>query len=104
MLAGPDPLVATHVPCDLTQDDLLHNFPWYRGQAERPVVPQVLLTALLVDCESHYKPPVPQHPMVEPIWSHGLVAVQMEEELSNCLHPNHWGCILCSIPDFQIRV
>ena len=29
MLARPDPLDATHVLCYLTQDDLLHNFPWY---------------------------------------------------------------------------
>ena len=49
VLAGPDPLDATHVPCDLTQDDLLHNFPRYRGQADRPVVPRVLLTALLAN-------------------------------------------------------
>ena len=26
-LAGLDPLDATYVLCDLTQDDLLHNFP-----------------------------------------------------------------------------
>ena len=35
--------------CDLTQDDLLHNFPWHQGQADKPVVPQILLTALLVN-------------------------------------------------------
>ena len=29
VLAGPDPLDAMHVLCDLTKDDLLHNFPWY---------------------------------------------------------------------------
>ena len=26
-VAGPDPLDATRELCDLTQDDLLHNFP-----------------------------------------------------------------------------
>ncbi|KAK4830777.1 hypothetical protein QYF61_013610 [Mycteria americana] len=43
MLAGLDPLVILYVPCDGTQDDLLHQLPWYRGQADRPVVPRVLL-------------------------------------------------------------
>ena len=50
-------LDATHVPCDLTQDDLLQNFPWYQGQADRPVVPQILLTTLLVDGCHIGKPP-----------------------------------------------
>lgn len=27
-LAGPDPLVDQHVPCDDTQDDLFHELPW----------------------------------------------------------------------------
>ena len=45
----------------------------------------------------------PQHPRVKPVQSHGLVTVQMEEELTYRLHLNHRGCILCSIPDFQIR-
>jgi len=40
------PLDSTRVPCDLNQDDLLRNFPWYRGQADRPVVPPILLAAL----------------------------------------------------------
>lgn len=29
MLARPDPLVVLHVPCDDTQDDLLHELPHY---------------------------------------------------------------------------
>ena len=58
VLAGPDPLDATHVPCDLTQNDSLHNFPWYRGQAHSPVVPHILLTALLVDGSHIGKPPI----------------------------------------------
>jgi len=48
----------THMPYDLTQDDLLHNSPWYRGQADRPVVPRILLTALLVDGSHIGKPPI----------------------------------------------
>ena len=58
VLSGPDPMNTMHMPCDLTQDDLLHNFPWYQGQADRPVVPQVLLTDILVDGSHISKPPI----------------------------------------------
>ena len=58
MLAGLDPLNTTHMTCYLTHDDLLHNFPWYRGQAHSPVVPHILLTALLVDGSHISKPPI----------------------------------------------
>ena len=49
MLAGPDPLVVLHMPIERTQDELLHNVAQHRGQADRPVVPVILLLALLVD-------------------------------------------------------
>jgi len=49
MLAGSDPLVVLHIPGERTQDELLHNLPRHRGQADRPVVPRILLLALLVD-------------------------------------------------------
>lgn len=49
MLPGIDHLVVLHMPCDRTQDDLLYNIPWNRGQADMPVVPQILLLTLLVD-------------------------------------------------------
>ena len=49
MLAGPDPLVVLHVPGERTQDELLHNLPGHQGQADRPVVPGILLPALPVD-------------------------------------------------------
>ncbi|KAK4816686.1 hypothetical protein QYF61_019922 [Mycteria americana] len=52
MLAGLDPSVILYMPCDSTQDDLLHQLCQYRGQADRPVVPRVLLPALLVDGQS----------------------------------------------------
>ena len=42
MLAGPDPLVVLHMPHDGTQDDLLHNLPQHRGQADRPGAPRIL--------------------------------------------------------------
>ena len=42
VLAGPDPLDATHMPCDLTQDDLLYNFPWYQGQAVSGHIPRCI--------------------------------------------------------------
>ena len=41
MLAGPDPPVVLHIPCNL-----FHNFTWHRGQAEGPVAPQILLRTL----------------------------------------------------------
>ncbi|KAK4807797.1 hypothetical protein QYF61_023630 [Mycteria americana] len=34
MLAGLDPLVIFYMPCDGTQDDLLHQLSWYRGQGD----------------------------------------------------------------------
>jgi len=34
------------------QNNLFHNLPWYQGQADRPIVPQILLATLPVD-ESH---------------------------------------------------
>ena len=37
------------MPGERTQDGLLHNLAWHRGQADRPVVPRTLLPALLVD-------------------------------------------------------
>jgi len=49
ILAGPDSLVVLHMPGEHTQDELLLNLPQPRGQADRPVVLQVLLLALLVD-------------------------------------------------------
>ena len=55
ILAGPDPLVVLDVPCDGTQDDLLHDVPQHLGQADRPVAPWILLLSLLAD---DGKPPV----------------------------------------------
>jgi len=49
MLARPDPLVVLHMPIERTQDESLHNLPWHRGKADSPVVPRILLSALLVD-------------------------------------------------------
>jgi len=45
MLAGPDPLVVLHMPGERTLDESLHNLPRHRGQADRPVVPRILLMA-----------------------------------------------------------
>jgi len=47
MLAGPDPLVVLHMPGERTQDDLLHNISRHQGQADRPVVPRILLPTVL---------------------------------------------------------
>ncbi|KAK4823747.1 hypothetical protein QYF61_006016 [Mycteria americana] len=53
MLAGLDHVLILYVPCDGTPDDLLHQLPQYQGQADRPVVPRILLLALLVEGEEH---------------------------------------------------
>ena len=58
MLAEPDPPFVTHMPCDHTQDDLFHNVPWHRGQADRPVFPWIVLTTLLVDWSHIGKSPI----------------------------------------------
>lgn len=41
---------------------------------------------------------------MKPIWFHGLLIVQMEEEPPNHLHLNLQGDIAHISPDFQIRV
>jgi len=48
MLAGPDPLVVLHMPGERARDESLHNLPGHCGHADRPVVPRILLLALLV--------------------------------------------------------
>ena len=94
MLAGPDPLVVLCMPSDFPQGDLLHNLSWSQGQADRPVVPWILHTTLLVEGSYVGKPAIlwdlpssaetwidsrkwlgnhlcqlPQHSWVNPIWS-----------------------------------
>jgi len=49
MLSGPDPLVVLHMPGEHTQGEPLHDIARHRGQADSPVVPRILLPALLVD-------------------------------------------------------
>ena len=49
MQTGPDHLVVLYVSQDGLQNDLLHNLHWHQGQADRPVVPRILLLALLTD-------------------------------------------------------
>lgn len=46
MLAGPGRLVVLYMKCDGTQDDLIHNLPQHQGQADRPVLPWILLPPL----------------------------------------------------------
>ena len=58
MLAGPDPLVVLHMPGARTQDESLRNVAWHRDQADRPVVPRILLPAFLVDGCYTGDPPV----------------------------------------------
>ena len=64
-LAGPDPLVVLHMPGEGTQDESLHNLARHRGQNDRPVVPRMLLPALLVDgCYVGY-PPIISYEIIE---------------------------------------
>lgn len=49
MLTGTDLPIFPHVLCDHTQDDLLHYLPQHWGQADRPVISEVLLPALLIE-------------------------------------------------------
>ena len=58
ILARHDSPDIPHVLCDLPYDDLLHNLAWHQGQADKPVVPWVLLLTLLVDGSHFVKPPV----------------------------------------------
>jgi len=48
-LIGSDPMLVLYMLHDSTQDDLFHNLYWHWGQADRPVVPQIFLMALLVN-------------------------------------------------------
>ena len=46
---------------------------------------------------------LPQHSWVDPIQPHGLVAIQVEKQVSKPFHLNCGGFILLPIPDFQVR-
>ena len=58
VLSGPDPLAVLPMLCDLIPDDLFHSLPGHRGEADRPVVPCMLLMTLLVDGSHNGKPSV----------------------------------------------
>lgn len=58
MLASSDPLVVPHTPYDHSQGNLLHDLPVYRGQADRLLVPWVVLLAHLIDGHNISKSPV----------------------------------------------
>lgn len=49
VIAGADPLFVLYVPCEHIQDDLFPKLDRHWGQAKRPLVPCILLTALPVD-------------------------------------------------------
>lgn len=58
ILAGQSPLVVLHLLCEHTQDEPLHNLPWYQDQSDRSGVPWILLLALLVYKHQICKPAV----------------------------------------------
>ena len=49
ILASLDALGVPHIPCNHTQDNLLHHLLVYQVQTERPVVLWIILLSLLVD-------------------------------------------------------
>lgn len=57
-LASPDPLDVPCMPHDHSQGNLLHGFPVYRGQADRLLVPWIILLTHLVDGHDISKSPV----------------------------------------------
>jgi len=54
MLSTPDNLLFLHLLVDDLPDNLLHHLSWDRGEADRPVVPWVLLLALFEDWSDKY--------------------------------------------------
>ncbi|KAK4821668.1 hypothetical protein QYF61_027136 [Mycteria americana] len=57
MLAGPDPLVILYMPCDSTQDDLLHQLPRHRDSVDHKTDNRAQLEngpeKALNDCKKH---------------------------------------------------
>lgn len=49
ILTGCDHPSVVYVLCGSTQDDLHHDLSWHQGQTDRPVIPWILLPALLLD-------------------------------------------------------
>jgi len=54
MLTTPDNLLFLHLLVDDLQDKLLHHLSWDGGEADRPVVPWVLLLALFEDWSDNF--------------------------------------------------
>ncbi|KAK4824302.1 hypothetical protein QYF61_013047, partial [Mycteria americana] len=48
MLTGPDHLVVLYVPCDGTQDDLLHNLPRHRGSYDSRIAKERCFSPLTI--------------------------------------------------------
>lgn len=49
MMAASDHLIVPYVTCEVCQDNLLHNLPWYQHQTDRSAIPLILLFAPIVD-------------------------------------------------------
>ncbi|PKU42644.1 hypothetical protein llap_7061 [Limosa lapponica baueri] len=122
VLAGSDHLGVLHALHNGTQDDLFRDLPRHRSQTDRPVVPWIILPALLVDgCHICWTPvswdlpslpgllvndgkwlsehfyQLPQYPWVDPIWAHRLVYIQVLEKVPQHL-PLDYGASFCSPP------
>ncbi|KAK4825192.1 hypothetical protein QYF61_025120, partial [Mycteria americana] len=110
MLTGPDPLVGLHMPVEHTQDELLHNFPRYRGSpgpflpscfpADQPLArpgPQVQNFALpLVELHE-----VSVSPFLQPV-DVPLDGSMTLQHISHSSHIDPWGTLLVTgyQPDF----
>jgi len=102
MLTTPDNLFFLHLLDDGLQDKLLHHLSWDGGEADRPVVPWVLILGLFEDWSDTGLSPVlgdlfcpsrsfkddgewisndirqlPQHSWVHSIGAHGFVGIQV---------------------------
>ena len=102
MLTTPDSLLFLHLLDDEIQDELLHHISRDRSEADRPVVPWVLLLALFEDWSDigfslvlgHLSCPrrsfkedgewlsndirqLPQHSWVHSFGAHGFVGIQI---------------------------
>lgn len=49
VLAGPDALVVLSMPCNGIQNGIFNNLAWNQGNADSPVVLQVIFLTLLAD-------------------------------------------------------
>ncbi|KAK4814538.1 hypothetical protein QYF61_022257 [Mycteria americana] len=80
------------MPVERTQDELLHNFPQYRGLL---INGGEWLGKLL--CQ------LPQYSRVDPTRPHRLVSIRVVQQVATCFLLDYGGFILLSVPAFLLR-